>query len=307
MKYETFKRGDIYYFYNEKNKRISTGCRNRDELKIFLKNYKEEHTNLSWDKFRDYILDYLSTNGYCDKTVDTYYRVFKYMTSIFKKLPLELEALDFETYKSERRKHVSSTTVNIELSKIQAMFNILNKLGIKESRTNIQKVFQPKSQPLSIKTEEVELIIGNCPPVVKEFVVLAVNTGLRLRELTSLTPDNINGDFLEVKTTATFKTKCDKFRRVPLNDKAKEVLHTVLVTEYNAGLLSRRFKEVVRKLGLNDRYNFHTLRKTFATRCARSGMLVFDLMSILGHSDVKTTMIYYEVDLTNATKIMMSM
>ena len=38
----------------------------------------------------------------------------------------------------------------------------------------------------------------------------------------------------------------------------------------------------------------HNFRRTFATRSAQSGMAIQDLSRILGHSNLKSTMIYYE-------------
>ena len=48
------------------------------------------------------------------------------------------------------------------------------------------------------------------------------------------------------------------------------------------------------KAGLHT--SFHALRHSFATDAARNGVPVLELAAMLGHSDPKTTMMYYHVD-----------
>ena len=50
-----------------------------------------------------------------------------------------------------------------------------------------------------------------------------------------------------------------------------------------------RYKKVMERCGL-ERYNYHALRHTFATRCIESGVDVKSLSEILGHSDVSVTL-----------------
>ena len=49
-----------------------------------------------------------------------------------------------------------------------------------------------------------------------------------------------------------------------------------------------------KKAGLHT--SFHALRHSFATDAARNGVPVLELAAMLGHSDPKTTMMYYHVD-----------
>ena len=47
----------------------------------------------------------------------------------------------------------------------------------------------------------------------------------------------------------------------------------------------------------------HNFRRTFANRSAQSGMAIQDLSRILGHSNLKSTMIYYKDTLDQKEKL----
>jgi integrase len=42
-----------------------------------------------------------------------------------------------------------------------------------------------------------------------------------------------------------------------------------------------------------DKYNFHSLRKTFIRKLVNSGLSVFDVMTLARHKSIKTTLQHY--------------
>ena len=56
--------------------------------------------------------------------------------------------------------------------------------------------------------------------------------------------------------------------------------------------VSRRMKAALRAAKLDDTHRFHDLRHTFATRLAAQGVPMRSLQELLGHADLKTTLIY---------------
>lgn len=54
----------------------------------------------------------------------------------------------------------------------------------------------------------------------------------------------------------------------------------------------KNLNRLAKQAGLNKRIHPHIFRHSFATHCLESGLLIEQLRDILGHSDVKTTMIY---------------
>jgi site-specific recombinase XerD len=59
--------------------------------------------------------------------------------------------------------------------------------------------------------------------------------------------------------------------------------------------LQKAVKQAVRQAGLQKRVGCHTFRHSFATHLSENGYDIRTIQELLGHKDVKTTMIYTHV------------
>ena len=143
----------------------------------------------------------------------------------------------------------------------------------------------------------------------KELCLTALLTGLRLSEMLSLRWNDIDftSKVIQVQNSETFTTKSRKNRIVPMCDvlfrmlkDRKEAIRfecdTVFHNKTGGKLIdtsvSQRFKKTIKRAGLNDRLHFHSLRHSFASALVISGVSLYAVQKLLGHTTSKTTEIY---------------
>lgn len=182
----------------------------------------------------------------------------------------------------------------------------------------------PRIQILdSEEQKRLEQCILNNPAFWKSGIILSLYTGLRIGEVCALRWEDIEFDtkMLYVQRTimriqdtdpeAAHKTKivigkpkteCSN-RNIPIPEFLLSYLKTYqrsrqsyVLTGADSYLEPRnyylKYKKIMRECGL-EKYNYHALRHTFATRCIENGFDVKCLSEILGHSDVSTTLRRY--------------
>ena len=105
-----------------------------------------------------------------------------------------------------------------------------------------------------------------------------------------------------VRNTEYFTTKSKRERTVPLHPKLADLLalrarvdHSPFVfvridmKQVDTGTANKKFKEYCDFAGLDSRFHFHSLRHTFASHLAMSGVSLYFIQKILGHQSIETT------------------
>lgn len=163
----------------------------------------------------------------------------------------------------------------------------------------------------------------------KAIISLMLNCGLRVSEVTSLKPNDINITDGKLRVV---NGKGHKDRDIPfISENALELLRewknkkpkgskyffTTLVDRKNNRFSSKKgqklsdryiqfmIKRYARKAGINKDVTPHTLRHSFSTDFYKRTKDIEALRKILGHSDISTTQIYVtlaNLDVENALK-----
>jgi integrase len=149
-----------------------------------------------------------------------------------------------------------------------------------------------------LTADETGALLEGCStrPLLREFVLLALNTGCRRNELLSLTRKTVDW---QNKTIMLLETKNGEPKTLPLNDVAFATLKglpTPLTADgklfpFKPLWLSVTFKRVAAKAGLED-FHLHDLRHCFATSHAIAGTSMKGLQSLLGHKTASMTQRY---------------
>jgi integrase len=179
----------------------------------------------------------------------------------------------------------------------------------------------PRQFPKALRPEEVEMVAAyaeaNCRDGAERssawcapFIRLGAETGMRRNELLHLTWDRIDleAGHLTVACTDAFTTKSGAERKVPLSQRAREVLtrmqqgrESVTGRVFESGgrpidphTCSDTVKRFAMKAGV-PRLTPHTLRHTAITRLIERGVPVPLVQRFAGHADIATTMRYCSI------------
>ena len=175
-----------------------------------------------------------------------------------------------------------------------------------------------KSYPAFINEDELFMIVSNTPyQYLKDIFITAFYTGLRLGEIINMKWSWIDftQNYITVQCSESFQTKSKKDRIVPMSEKVRSLLTSRFKSNLHSPeefvfyhfkgrklhqeTISKQFKDVVRKLNLDDKIHFHTLRHSFASMLVQRGVSLYVVKELLGHEDLSTTQIYSHLQSQN--------
>ena len=225
-------------------------------------------------------------------------------------------------YKSSRYdKGVKPATINRELALMKHAFTLSTREWELCRDNPVKRVSMERENNARdrwLDYEEEESLLEVSPKWLCELITFAVNTGMRLDEILSLTWKHVD---LFRKTATVIKSKNKEKRTIPLNQllvdflksKAKVrymvsdyVFTSINGTKIDQGNLRRAFISARQKAELGD-FRFHDLRHTFATRLVQAGIDLYKVQKLLGHKTPSMTQRYahhYPESLRDAVDIL---
>ena len=135
----------------------------------------------------------------------------------------DISPILIEKYKLERKQVVSPRTVNIELALLRRMFNLAVSWDkCKSNPMHKVKLYkEPPAKERILSPEEEKALLDSSPEHLKPILVIALNSGLRYRELLDLTWNDVD---LESGYIHVRKSKSGKGRKIPINETLKNTL-----------------------------------------------------------------------------------
>jgi len=200
-------------------------------------------------------------------------------------------------------KRSRATTLQV-LALLRKTFNHLARLGLHNLQNPVSTIKLPRLDNACerfFSREDFDRYIKAAGklrnPDLHDASILAVDTGLRLGEITRLLPEDVDltHGFLTVR-----ESDGKPGGKIPLNSRVSAMLESRLRDHANGPLfhtahngdreLSRHFARLARKLGLNtgledrkNRLTFHSLRHTFASWLAMADVDLYRIQKLMRH------------------------
>jgi len=203
----------------------------------------------------------------------------------------------------------SNGTINREISILSAAINYAIKrwdwnipnpatgLYLKTPEGRLRWLTTPEALTLLAAAKESQA------PHLYDFMVLALNTGMRRNEILGLECSRIDLEQKRIHLEGS-QTKSGRRRIIPLNKSAIAAIQSRNTWNHKNGITSTRlfpqrngqpvtqintaFTNAIKKTGIQD-FRLHDLRHTFASWLVGEGVSLPEVRDLLGHSSIKQT------------------
>ena len=303
---------DIFVRYRLENKTITRN--------IFIKEFTNSNTYTDfWDFFEKELEQ--RKGAIAENT-------YRAQQSTLKKLREVLPRLNFVEFDDETLRDLkkrlsqkpwlnSPNTISKNMITLKTYVSIaVRKKLMDENPFRIEKIKRFKPNQVWLTENELHRLIevykqNELPPnlnTVLQYFLFAAFTGMRLSDIKAFTMDQVKGAFILINPIKTKRTS-NEIVTIPitrpikrlLNDVAKNRLHGQVFSCFADAVTNRMLKRIAAHCGINKEITFHSARHTFATIFLEKTDDLATLQKLLGHSDIKQTMVY--VHLTERKKV----
>lgn len=221
------------------------------------------------------------------------------------------EIYAFLVYLKEE-KHLSRSTMRIAVSGIRYFYqHILKRSSI------IDDVPYPKQEkylPEILSGKEVKRLFILTENIKhKAILMLAYSAGLRRSEIIDLLLVDIDRNNMQLNIR---KGKGNKARKAILSRHLLGVLEQYYRVYHpekylfngkkkpgpiSEGAVNWAFRQAIKRTGIKKNVSLHNLRHSFASHLLSMGVSLLDIQMLLGHSDIRTTMVYLHLNRRRGT------
>ena len=253
----------------------------------------------------------IELSGKSQSTLMNYARCLSTMALHFKCNPLELDdeqILDYLHHLTKQSKSPSLSYFKHTLYGLRFAYRVE---GMEPRLITLPSLKLPKKLPVVLSFNEVKLLLRT-PKLLKHRMVLVMlyGCGLRRSELINIKLEDVDFDrrMLHIR-----EGKGKKDRYVPLGENLiiglKKYLEserpiTWLFNGKNTEGVLQQFsntgvqwivRETAKSSKIRKHITSHILRHTYATHLLEMGLDIMTLKNLLGHTDIRTTLIYLHV------------
>ena len=258
----------------------------------------------------------ISILGRSERTFDNYSRHVAAMALHFGCLPTELEPEQVKDYLYELQQRSKTPSQSYFKHTVYGLRFLLKTEGLSYDYLHLPSIAHDKKLPDVLSKDEIWKMLTGAKLLKHRLVIgLLYGCGLRCMELRNLELKHLDFDRQMLHVVLG---KGGKDRYVPLSDHLirgiksyvnvahpKKYLfeNTACKTEDQRdfdGRYSQRgvqwvVKAIAKEVGIRKDVHVHTLRHTYATHLLEDGASILTGQKLLGHSNIRTTLIYLHV------------
>ena len=194
--------------------------------------------------------------------------------------------------------------INRCMQALKAVMHLAEKWGLvpEQSWKIVTKLKIPKGRVVYHTDEEIELLLAACPShgwIV--VILLGCDAGLRRGEIAQLRWQDVDFENNQIYVAPD---KTVNHRYVPMTNALRKALEKAAKSARNEfvvdvgressrsskDFLTAFYRQIAKKAGVKS--FMHKLRHTFASRLVQSGVDLYSVSNLLGHSSIKMTEIY---------------
>jgi len=252
-------------------------------------------------------IDRLRLKGFSECTVENYVGAVAALALHYNLSPLLLSSDQIRAFLlfllAERK--LAAATVNLHMCAFKSFFRLMAPGST--VMAGFTPVKLPHRIPMVLSRHEVDRLIAAAPSLKHKAILMTLySAGLRLLECVNLKFRHIESDRMKVRVelgkgqrdryTILAQRTLDTLRQYFLQYHPKEWLFEGHGGKHlGVRMVGKIVSDAALAAGLGKRVHPHTLRHCFATHLLEAGIALPVIQKLLGHSNIKTTMIYLHV------------
>ncbi|MEA1876040.1 MAG: tyrosine-type recombinase/integrase [Bacteroidota bacterium] len=187
----------------------------------------------------------------------------------------------------DTEKKISETTINIRIRSVNAFTNWLLQEGNILGPIKFKQIKVDEQLPKFLTPDELDSFYEKVDnPILLSTFKVYEGLGIRLSELHNSYHE---GKYIIIPAE---HSKSRRDRMIPIDMDLLTHYKIVKKNLYHPDTITKSFRKYADKAGLPGDKTLHSLRHTYALRTLQKTNNIVTVKELLGHSDIKTTLIY---------------